>query len=234
MQGLVPAINPWCNYSLCRHKSGSLLTGALSIAGERICSFHCFLDKFFHRVKTTPFVFPRSDPLLLAPISEQLLSPPSWLCQCLHWIYFTWIQKETISFWEEKSSKNCKGQSSSWKGNCWRRKNHNTPTLFPQFWVILYHNHYCPLLQEILPLTWAVNILIQGQVLVQPQQNQALVLDNHVTGTNYQCRNAGINKVHKLCIKSSWRIINPRASYSYEKSRVYTVKIFLKCHMRLQ
>lgn len=57
---------------------------------------------------------------------------------------------------------------------------------------------------------------------------------NLVTGTKYQCRNAGINKVHKLRIKSSWRIINPRASYSYQKARVYTVKIFLKCHMRLQ
>lgn len=57
---------------------------------------------------------------------------------------------------------------------------------------------------------------------------------NLLTGTNYQCRNAGINKVHKLHIKSSWRIINPRASYSYQKARVYTVKAFLKCHMRLQ
>lgn len=46
---------------------------------------------------------------------------------------------------------------------------------------------------------------------------------NLVTGTNYQCRNTGINNVYKLCIKSSWRIINPRASYSYQKSRVYTV-----------
>lgn len=57
---------------------------------------------------------------------------------------------------------------------------------------------------------------------------------NLATGKNYQCRNAGINKVHKLHIKSSWRIINPRASFSFQKVRLDTVKIFLKCHMRLQ
>lgn len=236
MQGLLPAINPWCNYSLCRHKSGSLITGALSTAGGRIFSFHCFLGKFFHRVKITPFCLLVQILCFCPRVSEQLLSPPSWLCQCLHWIHFTWIQKATIPFWEEKSSKSCKVQSSSWKANCWKRKHHNTLPLFLQFWMIPYHNHYCPLLQEI-----SLNVGCEhsdtgtGSCTASAQPNFAPGYQhNVVTGTNYQCRNAGINKVHKLCIKSSWRIINLRASYSYQKIRVYTAKIFLKCHMRLQ
>lgn len=106
VQGLLPAINPWYNYSLCRHKSGSLITGALSIAGGRIYNFRRFLDKFFHRVKITPFCLLVQILYFCPWVSEQLLSPPSWLCQCLHWIHFTWIQKAMISFWEEKSSNN--------------------------------------------------------------------------------------------------------------------------------
>lgn len=225
MQGLIPAIYLWCNYSLCRDKSGSLITGALSIAGERICSFHCFLDKFFHRVKTT--FLSHSDSLVLPLVSEQLLSLPQLAVPVSALDTFHMDSKSNDIILGGKNSARITGFRAV-AGNCWRRKNHNTPTQFlvldPQFWMILHHNHYCPLLQEILSLgcehsdTGTVSCTASAQPSFAPGYQH-----NIITGTSYQCRNAGINKVNQLCIKSSWRIINPIGSYSYEKSTLYTV-----------
>lgn len=231
MQGWISAANPWCDYSLCRHKSGSLTTGALSIAGERISVSIASLTSSSTGWKSHLCLLVQL--LYFCPqVSEKLLCAPS-VCtgEISHGFKNQWYHSERKNPARVARFRAVAGKETAGGGRTISHLHcsYSFGWLYTTIFTVLSCRRSSPNLGCEHSDTGTGSCTAPAQPSFAPGYQH-----NLLTGTNYQCRNAGINKVHKLHIKSSWRIINPRASYSYQKARVYTVKAFLKCHMRLQ